>query len=310
MQMPGMRKKSKVDDSVEKFSNMRSIDAISRADVCLILIDANEGVTEQDTKIAGLVHEAGKAAMIVVNKWDAVSKDTHTMADEAGLYYLQGLRQVSFQLSPGESAALIGANGAGKTTLLLSLVGLLNARGEIRVDGLTLCDKNLPQIRQRVGVVFQNPDDQLFLPTVYQNVAFGLENMGLSGAEVQDRTDKTLERLGILPLRDRQAQRLSGGEKRMAALATVLAMEPKILLLDEPTAFLDPKARRRLIQVMATLDQTMLVVTHDLTFALETCKRSIVLTDGAVFADGPSRELLFDETLMENGGVEAIRAYG
>ncbi len=222
----------------------------------------------------------------------------------------QGLRQVSFQLSPGESAALIGANGAGKTTLLLSLVGLLNARGVIRVDGLTLCDKNLPQIRQRVGVVFQNPDDQLFLPTVYQNVAFGLENMGLSGAEVQERTDGTLERLGILPLRERQAQRLSGGEKRMAALATVLAMEPKILLLDEPTAFLDPKARRRLIQVMATLDQTMLVATHDLTFALETCKRSIVLTDGAVFADGPSRELLFDETLMENGGVEAIRAHG
>lgn len=222
----------------------------------------------------------------------------------------QGLRQVSFQLSPGESAALIGANGAGKTTLLLSLVGLLNAQGEIRVDGLTLCDKNLPQIRQRVGVVFQNPDDQLFLPTVYQNVAFGLENMGLSGAEVQERTDGTLERLGILPLRDRQAQRLSGGEKRMAALATVLAMEPDVLLLDEPTAFLDPKARRRLIQVMATLDQTMLVATHDLTFALETCKRSIVLTDGAVFADGPSRELLFDETLMENGGVEAIRAYG
>ncbi len=222
----------------------------------------------------------------------------------------QGLRQVSFQLSPGESAALIGANGAGKTTLLLSLVGLLNAQGEIRVDGLTLCDKNLPQIRQRVGVVFQNPDDQLFLPTVYQNVAFGLENMGLSGAEVQERTDGTLERLGILPLRDRQAQRLSGGEKRMAALATVLAMEPNVLLLDEPTAFLDPKARRRLIQVMATLDQTMLVATHDLIFALETCKRSIVLTDGAVFADGSSRELLFDEALMENGGVEAIRAYG
>lgn len=222
----------------------------------------------------------------------------------------QGLKQVSFHLSPGESAALIGANGAGKTTLLLSLVGLLNAQGEITVDGLTRCDKNLPQIRQRMGVVFQNPDDQLFLPTVYQNVAFGLENMGLSGAEVQERTDGTLERLGILPLRDRQAQRLSGGEKRMAALATVLAMEPNILLLDEPTAFLDPKARRRLIQVMATLDQTMLVATHDLTFALETCKRSIVLTDGAVFADGPSRELLFDETLMENGGVEAIRAYG
>ena len=222
----------------------------------------------------------------------------------------QGLSQVQFHLSPGERVALIGANGAGKTTLLLTLVGLLRAQGEITVDGLPLCDRNLPQIRQRVGMVFQNPDDQLFLPTVYQNVAFGLENMGLPAAEVQRRTEETLERLGIGALRDRQAQRLSGGEKRMAALATVLAMEPSILLLDEPTAFLDPKARRRLIQVMEQLDQTMLVATHDLTFALETCRRSLVLTDGAVFADGPSQTLLFDETLMENGGVEAIRAYG
>lgn len=222
----------------------------------------------------------------------------------------QGLKQVSFHLEPGEKAALIGANGAGKTTLLLTLVGLLSGQGEITVDGLPLNEKNLPQIRQRMGVVFQNPDDQLFLPTVYQNVAFGLENMGLSGAEVQEKADKTLERLGILDLRDRQAQRLSGGEKRMAALATVLAMEPGILLLDEPTAFLDPKARRRLIQVMDMLDQTMLVATHDLTFALETCQRSLVLTDGKVFADGLSWELLFDDKLMEDGGVEAIRAYG
>ena len=222
----------------------------------------------------------------------------------------QGLRQVQFHLSPGERVALIGANGAGKTTLLLTLVGLLSGQGEITVDGLPLNEKNLSQIRQRMGMVFQNPDDQLFLPTVYQNVAFGLENMGLSGAEVQACTEKTLERLGISELRDRQSQRLSGGEKRMTALATVLAMEPEILLLDEPTAFLDPQARRRLIQVLDTLDQTMLVATHDLTFALETCKRSLVLTDGAVFADGPSKELLFDDHLMEAGGVEAIRAYG
>ncbi len=222
----------------------------------------------------------------------------------------QGLRQVSFHLETGEKAALIGANGAGKTTLLLTLVGLLSGKGKITVDGLPLNETDLPQIRQRMGVVFQNPDDQLFLPTVYQNVAFGLENIGLSGAEVRKKADKTLERLGISYLRDRQAQRLSGGEKRMAALATVLAMEPGILLLDEPTAFLDPKARRRLIQVMDTLDQTMLVATHDLTFALETCQRSLVLTGGAVFAGGLSRELLFDEALMEAGGVEAIRAYG
>ena len=221
----------------------------------------------------------------------------------------QGLRQVSFHLETGEKAALIGANGAGKTTLLLTLVGLLSGKGKITVDGLPLNETNLPQIRQRMGVVFQNPDDQLFLPTVYQNVAFGLENIGLSGAEVREKADKTLERLGISYLLDRQAQRLSGGEKRMAALATVLAMEPGILLLDEPTAFLDPKARRRLIQVMDTLDQTMLVATHDLTFALETCRRCVVLTKGALFADGASKELLFDEKTMEDGGVEAIGIY-
>ena len=217
---------------------------------------------------------------------------------------------LSLTIQPGELYGFIGHNGAGKTTLLLTLVGLLSGKGKITVDGLPLNETNLPQIRQRMGVVFQNPDDQLFLPTVYQNVAFGLENIGLSGAEVRKKADKTLERLGISYLRDRQAQRLSGGEKRMAALATVLAMEPGILLLDEPTAFLDPKARRRLIQVMDTLDQTMLVATHDLTFALETCQRSLVLTGGAVFASGLSRELLFDEALMEAGGVEAIRAYG
>ena len=221
----------------------------------------------------------------------------------------EALRHVSLKLSPGETCGLIGGNGAGKTTLLMALVGLVQSQGSVRVGDTELTPKTLSKLRQQVGVVFQNPDDQLFLPTVYQNVAFGLQNMGLPEQQVRQRSDKTLELLGISALRDRQAQRLSGGEKRMAALATVLAMEPKLLLLDEPTAFLDPKARRRLITVMQQLPQTMLVATHDLTFALETCRRCVVLNKGALFADGVSKELLFDEKTMEDGGVEAIGIY-
>ena len=223
----------------------------------------------------------------------------------------EALHGINLKIGQGEKVAIIGENGAGKTTMAKMTNGLLRpTSGEVLVGEQPTVNKTVAAISRHVGYVFQNPDDQLFLPTVYQNVAFGLENIGLSGEEVRKKADKTLERLGISYLRDRQAQRLSGGEKRMAALATVLAMEPGILLLDEPTAFLDPKARRRLIQVMDTLDQTMLVATHDLTFALETCQRSLVLTGGAVFAGGLSRELLFDEALMEAGGVEAIRAYG
>lgn len=221
----------------------------------------------------------------------------------------EALRHVSLRLSPGETCGLIGGNGAGKTTLLMALVGLVQSQGSVRVGDTELTPKTLSKLRQQVGVVFQNPDDQLFLPTVYQNVAFGLQNMGLPEQQVRQRSDKTLKLLGISALRDRQAQRLSGGEKRMAALATVLAMEPKLLLLDEPTAFLDPKARRRLITVMQQLPQTMLVATHDLTFALETCRRCVVLNKGALFADGASKELLFDEKTMEDGGVEAIGIY-
>ncbi|MDD6023303.1 MAG: ABC transporter ATP-binding protein [Oscillospiraceae bacterium] len=221
-----------------------------------------------------------------------------------------GLENVSFSLTQGETCALIGANGAGKTSLMMALVGIADFRGRIVAGGVESEKQNLPLLRQRVGLVFQNPDDQLFMPTIFQDVAFGLQNMGLPDDEVRRRTEGTLERLGILHLKDRSSLRLSGGEKRMAALATVLAMEPEVVLLDEPTAFLDPKARRRLIGVLKGLEQTMLVATHDLPFALEVCKRSIVLTEGRAFADGLSEELLFDEEKMDQGGVEAIRRYG
>lgn len=226
--------------------------------------------------------------------------------------YGDGTRAVgnlSLHLEPGEKCALIGANGAGKTSLLLALVGALPAEGTVTAAGVTLRKETLPQLRQRVGLVLQNPDDQLFLPTVERDVAFGPENLGLDREAVRQRTQAVLERLGIAHLKDRSALRLSGGEKRMAALAAVLAMEPQVLLLDEPTAFLDPRARRRLLEVLQSLPQTMLVATHDLGFALALCPETVLLRQGTVFARGESRELLFDDDRMEQAGVESLPVY-
>lgn len=216
------------------------------------------------------------------------------------------VKQVTFSLTEGERLALIGANGAGKSSLLLSLVGVLPGTGTVRVGGTVLEKRTLPDIRRRVGLVFQNPDDQLFLPTVMANAAFGPANLGLSGEEQRRQAEETLELLHISHLKDKSVLKLSGGEKRMAALASVLAMRPSILLLDEPTAFLDPRARRNLIRVLAGLSHTMLIATHDLAFAAEVCPRSLILKEGMLFAEGASGELLYDERKMEEGGVEAI----
>lgn len=220
-----------------------------------------------------------------------------------------GLRSVTLHLENGEKCALIGANGAGKTTLLMALVGVLPSRGRAALADVTLSPENLPELRRKVGVVLQNPDDQLFLPTIGQDVAFGLENLGMARTQVRERTDDILKRLGLEHLKERSALRLSGGEKRMAALASVLVMEPELLLLDEPTAFLDPRARRRLLTVLRDLPQTLLVATHDLGFALELCPRTVLLREGAVFAEGETQKLLFDDEQMEQGGVESLPVY-
>lgn len=220
-----------------------------------------------------------------------------------------GLRRVTLRLENGEKCALIGANGAGKTTLLMALVGVLPSRGRAALADVTLSPENLPELRRKVGVVLQNPDDQLFLPTIGQDVAFGLENLGIARTQVRERTDDILKRLGLEHLKERSALRLSGGEKRMAALASVLVMEPELLLLDEPTAFLDPRARRRLLTVLRDLPQTLLVATHDLGFALELCPRTVLLREGAVFAEGETQKLLFDDEQMEQGGVESLPVY-
>ncbi len=218
----------------------------------------------------------------------------------------KAVNNLSLSIGNGESVALIGANGAGKTSFIMALMGVVSAQGTIEVEGIHLSKKTLGQIRSRVGVVFQNPDDQLFMPSIFDDIAFGLLNMGLSEEEVQNRVEQCLTKLHIQHLRKKTALKLSGGERRLVALATVLVMEPSIMILDEPSAFLDPKARRTLIHTVNALPHTKLIATHDLTFAAETCKRSILLKEGAIFADGPSNQLLFDQELMDGCGVEAI----
>lgn len=216
---------------------------------------------------------------------------------------------VTLDIADGEHLALIGANGAGKSSLILSMVGVLPSDGSVEIDDIKLEKSTINKIRKRAGVVFQNPDDQLFLPTIYDDVAFGPRNMGMDEESVRYRVEDRLRLLGIEQLRDRTALKLSGGEKRMAAMATVLAMKPSLMMLDEPTAFLDPKARRSLINVLKSLPHTMLIATHDLAFAAEVCRRAVVLRNGSIFADGPTDKLLFDDGLMSAAGVESINIY-
>ncbi|MGE4353398.1 MAG: energy-coupling factor ABC transporter ATP-binding protein [Oscillospiraceae bacterium] len=220
-----------------------------------------------------------------------------TVEYTGGIKALDGL---SFSVADGESIALIGANGAGKSTLLLAIVGVVTAAGgTISADGITLSKHTLNEIRRRIGLVFQNPDDQLFMPLIRDDVAFGPRNYGLSEPEVAERVDHVLSELGILHLKDRSSMRLSGGEKRTAAIATVLAMAPSVIMLDEPTAFLDPKARRTLAAQLDTLTQTKIIATHDLDFAEKTCSRAIFIKKGKIIADGKAEVLLRDQALME-----------
>ena len=216
-----------------------------------------------------------------------------------------GVRGVSFRVTHGESVALVGANGAGKSTLLLHLNGFLTAdQGTIQVGDLVLGKKTLTEIRRTVGMVFQDPDDQLFMPTVADDVAFGPLNMGLPAAEVKARVDAALSTVGASHLADRPPWRLSGGEKRAAAIATVLSMEPEILVMDEPTSNLDPRSRRRLIELLATFHHTKIIATHDLDLAMDLCERTLVLHEGRITADGPTGDIFSDTDLLARSGLE------
>jgi len=212
---------------------------------------------------------------------------------------------VNLHIHPGERVALLGPNGAGKTTLVLHMNGIhLPQTGGVSVSGLDLAPDTVMEIRRRVGVVFQDPDDQLFMPTVREDVAFGPRNLGLGGAALEGRISVALEATDVTDLADRPPNHLSFGQKRRVAIAGVLAMEPEILVLDEPTSNLDPASRRELTSFLLGLAITQLIVTHDLGYALEVCPRSIVIDEGRIVADGATREILGDIALMSAHRLE------
>jgi cobalt/nickel transport system ATP-binding protein len=217
---------------------------------------------------------------------------------------LIALRGVTLNLCRGEKVALVGPNGAGKSTLILQLNGILQGKGEIEIGGMRLTHDNLPSIRAMVGLVFQNPDDQLFSPSVFEDVAFGPLHMGLPETEVLTRVNSALEAVRMTSYRDRLSHHLSVGEKKRIAIATVLSMKPRLLILDEPSAGLDPRARRTLINVLRELPITMLVSTHDMRLVQELFPRTIVMDEGQIVADGQTKDILENEELLTAHGLE------
>jgi cobalt/nickel transport system ATP-binding protein len=230
--------------------------------------------------------------------------------DVRGLAYAypdghQALFGVNLHVHRGERVALLGPNGAGKTTLVLHLNGILAAgAGSVSVSGLPVTKPNVQEVRRRVGIVFQDPDDQLFMPSVRDDVAFGPANLGLRGETLERRVREALDKVGMVDFADRPPHHLSFGQRRRVAVATVLAMEPEILVLDEPSSNLDPASRRELAEILRGLDVTVLMVTHDLPYAFELCPRSVVLSDGVVVADGATYDVLTDDALMSAHRLE------
>ena len=214
------------------------------------------------------------------------------------------LNGVNLTIAAGERVGLIGANGAGKSTLLLHFNGILRpSRGQVRICGEPVGNESVRGVRQKVGLLFQNPDDQLFCPSVREDVAFGPRNLGLPEPEVQLRVTQALHAVGLDGFAERSAYHLSFGQKRRAALATVLSMNPEILVFDEPSANLDPRGRRELLALLATMPQTMVVATHNLGFVRELCPRCLVLEAGRVVLDAPTSEILPDEALLRSHGM-------
>jgi cobalt/nickel transport system ATP-binding protein len=216
------------------------------------------------------------------------------------------LREASLIIAPGEKVALVGPNGAGKSTLMLHLNGILQGQGSVRVCGLDVIKANLGKVRAAVGLVFQNPDDQLFSPTVFDDVAFGPIYQGLKEPEVRARVTQALDAVHMREYAQRVSHHLSVGEKKRIAIATVMSMEPEILVLDEPSAGLDPRARRSLINLLRELPQTMLVSTHDLRLVHELFPRTVIMDDGCIVADGLTEQLLNDEALLTAHGLEKM----
>ncbi len=212
---------------------------------------------------------------------------------------------ISFSITHGESVALVGANGAGKSTLLMHLNGYLTpSAGKVIIGDYPLTKATLLQARRSVGMVFQDPDDQLFMPTVFDDVAFGPLNLGLPVEAVEDRVREALQKMDALHLKDRPPYRLSGGEKRAVAIAAVLAMSPDVLVMDEPTTGLDPRARRQFIEQLKSFHHTKIIATHDLDLVLDLCQRTIVIHAGRIMADGSTEEIFADHELLEKCHLE------
>ena len=217
----------------------------------------------------------------------------------------QGLSGVSFRITHGQSVALVGANGAGKSTLLMHLNGcLLPTSGRVHIGDLPVTQKTRRAVRRTVGMVFQDSDDQLFMPTVYEDVAFGPINLGMAPEEVEPLVMRSLQRVHADHLRDRPPYKLSVGEKRRVAIASVLSMSPDILVMDEPSSSLDPRSRRELIELLGTFQHTKIIATHDLDMALELCPRTIVLGQGRILADGATGDIFADTKLLAESRLE------
>ncbi|AEY67024.1 ABC transporter ATP-binding protein [Clostridium sp. BNL1100] len=217
----------------------------------------------------------------------------------------QALDNVTILIGHGESVGVVGANGAGKSTLLSILSGILfPQKGSVRVGDIPVTKKTLSDVRRSIGLVFQEPDDQLFMTSVYDDVAFGPRNYRLDEKEVERRVNRALEEVGIPHLKDRPPYKLSGGEKKLAAIAAVISMEPDILIMDEPTASLDPKARRKVMNILKGFSHTKIITSHDLDMIMDMCDRTIVLKNGKIAADGPTVDILGDSSLMDRCGLE------
>lgn len=214
------------------------------------------------------------------------------------------IRDLSFRLEDGESVGLIGANGAGKSTVMKLLLGLVQGEGEITVDGIRLEKKSLAEIRRKIGFVLQNSDNQMFMPTVYDDMMFAPMNYGMTREEAEKKVDEVLARLELTALRDRYNHKLSGGEKKMAAVAAILAMEPEAVLMDEPTSALDPYNRRLIIRTVRGMKETKLIASHDLDMILDCCSRVILLSEGRIAADGRAEDVLRDRALLEANHLE------
>lgn len=219
------------------------------------------------------------------------------------------IERLNLCIQEGEKVGLIGANGTGKSTLLKMLTGLVGHEGSIQICGQEVDKKNLAEVRKNLGFVLQDSDSQLFMPTVYDDIAFGPRNYGMSKEEVEARVDEALKRMGISHLKYKENYKMSGGEKRMACIATILAMKPKIILMDEPSIALDPYNRRKLINNLNEMPETKLIASHDLDMILDTCDRVILMNHGAIRADGTTESILTDRILLEECHLELPFCY-